>query len=185
LNPHNLPDEGQDLREHLVQKYGPSVGSSLDDPQSPLHQMGRQAGIEFNNARKMVNTQRAHALVEQLQRKGENDQANAFMVELYRCYFEEGQDINDPIWLTERVARYGLDPPEAAVCLSDANLAHIAQLDREMKHRYGVSGVPFFMIYPNNQTKKDGEDPRPVTFSGAYPPQVIAEQLKIAAAGGN
>ena len=49
-----------------------------------------KVGIKFNNERRMVNTKRAHALVEQLKNKGENDSANAFMVDLYKSYFEDG-----------------------------------------------------------------------------------------------
>jgi len=39
-----------------------------------------------------------------------------------------------------------------------------------------VSGVPFYMIYPNHGSDK------PVAFSGAYPPEVIAKQLEEASA---
>ena len=68
----------------------------------------------------------------------------------------------------------------------------ITALDREIKTRYGVRGVPFFIIHPNNNNSNnsnnkknendDHNDHRPVAFSGAYPVEVIAEQLEIAAA---
>ena len=59
---------------------------------------------------------------------------------------------------------------------SGQQLAAIAKLDRDTKSQYGVSGVPYYMIYPNHGSDK------PVAFSGAYPPEVIAKQLEEASA---
>lgn len=173
LNP-NMSEEGEGIKEHLTKKYGASAAASFNDPNSRLREMGRKVGIEFNNERKMVNTKRAHALVEQLKAKGENDSANEFMVDLYNSYFEDGKDINDEKWLIEKVQKYGVDESECQFAMGDHNLVAIAKLDRDTKTKYGVSGVPFFMIYPNKGGK-------PLAFSGAYPPEIIAEQLEEAA----
>lgn len=173
LNP-NMSEEGEGIKEHLVKKYGPSAASSIDDPNSSLKVMARKVGIEFNNDRKMLNTRRAHALVELLKVKGENAKANAFMEDLYKSYFEMAENINDEDLLKEKVAKYGVDETEAAFALGEQNLGEIARLDRKIKTTYGVSGVPFFMVHP-----ADGSTP--VAFSGAYPPEIIAEQLQKAA----
>jgi predicted DsbA family dithiol-disulfide isomerase len=170
LNP-NMSEEGEGMREHLIKKYGPSAASFVDDPNSRLKVMGRKVGIEFNNDRKMLNTRRAHALMELLKTKGENDKANEFMEDLYTSYFEKAENINDEDYLKEKVAKYGVDETEAAFAMGENNLGEIARLDRKIKSTYGVSGVPFYMIYP-----VDGSTP--VAFSGAYPPDVIAEQLE-------
>jgi predicted DsbA family dithiol-disulfide isomerase len=173
LNP-NVSEEGEDIKEHLLKKYGPAAMERFNDPNSHLKVMGRKVGIEFTDDRKVVDTKRAHALMEHLKAKGENDKANEFMVDLYKAYFEKGEDINNVKLLTEKVQKYGLDETEAQFAMGDHNLAEIAKQDRKIKSMYGVSGVPFFMIHPN-----DGG--RPVAFSGAYPPEVIAEQLEEAA----
>eukprot|EP00934_Nitzschia_sp_Nitz4_P008436 Nitzschia sp. Nitz4//scaffold436_size7492//5343//6008//NITZ4_009156-RA/size7492-snap-gene-0.13-mRNA-1//1//CDS//3329551848//8426//frame0 len=172
LNP-NVSDEGEDLAEHLIKKYGPSAADSINDPNSRLKVMGRNVGIEFSSTRRMLNTKRAHALVELIKNKGENDKANDFMEDLYKAYFEEAKNINDESLLKEMVKKYGVDESEAAFAMGEHNLVTIAQEDRRIKSMYGVSGVPFFMIHPN-----DGG--RPVAFSGAYPPEIIAEQLEVA-----
>lgn len=174
LNP-NMSEEGEGIEEHLTKKYGASAAASFNDPNSRLREMGRKVGIEFNNERRMVNTKRAHALVEQLKNKGENDSANQFMEELYKNYFEDGKDINDETWLIEKIKPYGIDESECQFVLGEHNLVAIAKQDRDIKSRYGVSGVPFFMIHPANGKEK------PVVFSGAYPPDIIAEQLNEAA----
>lgn len=169
-----MSEEGEDIKVHLTKKYGAGATKSFDDPNSHMKVMGRKVGIEFNNNRMMVNTRRAHALVELLKNKGENENANKFMVDLYKAYFEKGENINDEKLLFDKVQKYGVDDSEAQFAMGDHNLAEIAKLDRSIKSKYGVSGVPFFMIHPN-----DGG--RPVAFSGAYPPEVIAEQLEEAA----
>lgn len=173
LNP-NMSDEGENIVDHLTKKYGPSATASFSDPNSRLKVMGRNVGIEFNNNRLMVNTKRAHALVEHLKTKEGNDSANSLMVDLYKAYFEEAKDINNESILLEFAKKYEIDETEAKFAMGDHNLVTIAKLDRETKAKYGVSGVPFFMVQPN----KGG---RPVAFSGAYPPEVIAEQLEEAA----
>lgn len=173
LNP-NMSDEGENIVDHLVKKYGPSAASSFNDPNSRLKVMGEKVGIKFNNDRLMVNTKRAHALVEHLKTKEGNDSANALMVDMYKAYFEDAKNINDETVLLEFATKYGIDETEARFAMGDHNLATIAKLDRETKAKYGVNGVPFFMIHPI----KGG---RPVAFSGAYPPEIIAEQLEEAA----
>ena len=57
LNP-NMPEEGEDIKEHLIRKYGPSAAQRFNDPNSQLRKMGRDVGIEFTNDRKAVNTKR-------------------------------------------------------------------------------------------------------------------------------
>jgi predicted DsbA family dithiol-disulfide isomerase len=99
------------------------------------------------------------------------------MEDLYKAYFEEGRDINDETLLAEMASdsKYGLDVEQAKRAMADDHLKEIAVQDRQNKFKYGVSGVPFFMVHP-----ADGKS-RPVAFSGAYPVEVIAEQLEEAA----
>jgi predicted DsbA family dithiol-disulfide isomerase len=173
LNP-SMGDEGEDLMEHLTKKYGPGAAARALDPNSSLYVMGRKVGIEFATDRKMVATQRAHALVEHLKTKN-NESANQFMEDLFRSFFVEGQDINQEALLAEMAQKYGVDAKEATSVMDAKHRHDIMVKDRQIKSKYGVSGVPFFMIHPN-----EGSGP-PVAFSGAYPVDVIAEQLEEAA----
>ena len=209
--------DGQDLEEHLVQKYGPSAAKSIHDPNSSLKQMGRAMGFEFNMDRRMVNTKRAHYVMEYLKKNNNNDEnggknneiANLFMEDLYKAYFEHAKNINDPAVLLDILNKNNNNKYKdvnvdkiKTILLSDDNDDkidyEITTLDREIKTKYGVRGVPFFIIHPNNNnnddddnnrsgsssTTTDNNDNRPVAFSGAYPVEVIAEQLEIAAAAG-
>jgi predicted DsbA family dithiol-disulfide isomerase len=178
LNP-TMVDEGQNLMDHLVQKYGPSAVANFNDPQSShLHQMGRAVSIQFNNDRKMVNTLQAHALVEAVKESQGNDVANRLMEHLYQLYFEQAADINDRNVLLAAAAHVApqMDPLEATRAMEETGRDRILTLDRQVKREWGVSGVTFYVIESHN-----GSDD-PVSFSGAYPIDAIAEYLVKAAA---
>lgn len=169
LNPH-MSDEGEEFAKYYLGKYGPGAQATFLDPNSRLKVMGRQAGIEFTNNRRILNSRRAHALVELIKNKHGVEKANELMVDFYKSYFENGENINDKALLWEKVKDYGVGKDEADVAMAEPNLIGIMKQDESNKRMYGVSGVPYFMIHPN-----DGGEP--VTFSGAYPPEMIAEHL--------
>ena len=174
-----MKEEGEDIKEHLIKKYGPSAAERFNDPNSHLKKMGREVGIEFTTNRKAVNTMRAHAVMEYMKSK-DNDLANDFMEEMYEEYFVQGVDLNDPNVLIRIATQERYKPifrdgeNQVREAMADDKLAEVAQQDYSNKRKYGVSGVPFFMVHPN----KGG---RPVAFSGAYPVDIIAEQLEQAA----
>jgi predicted DsbA family dithiol-disulfide isomerase len=68
-----------------------------------------------------------------------------------------------------------MDPLDATTAM-ETGRDRIRTLDRQVKSQWGVSGVPFYIIEPHN-----GSDD-PVSFSGAYPIDAIAEYLVKAAA---
>ena len=174
-----MPEEGEDIKEHLIRKYGPSAAQRFNDPNSQLRKMGRDVGIEFTNDRKAVNTKRAHALMEYIKEK-DNDLANEFMEDMYKAYFVHGKDINDPTILKEIAIqdKYNtvIEGKEEIVinAMRDDYVAAVSKQADSIRSKFGISGVPFFMVHPN----KGGT---PVAFSGAYPVDIIAEQLEIAA----
>ena len=47
---------GEDLREHIVHKYGARGARMLDDPNNHLMTSGRKVGINFVNERKIYPT---------------------------------------------------------------------------------------------------------------------------------
>lgn len=55
LNP-SMDEQGEDLREHIIGKYGPRGASMIDDPNNHLMQSGRAVGINFVNERKIYPT---------------------------------------------------------------------------------------------------------------------------------
>lgn len=156
--------------EHLTKKYGPRAAKQFDDPNNTLMSMGRAVGIHFNNKRKIYDTKKAHALMEFVKTKHGNEKANEFMVELYKKYFELGEDISDAQNLITLVSPFGVDEAEAKSAISSGE-SDIVEKDRMYKNLWGISGVPFYIIKQNS----GDED---IQFSGAYPVEFISKQLK-------
>lgn len=170
LNP-NMKEEGEDIKEHLHKKYGARGVASFGDPNSHLYRAGRAVGIHFTSDRKIYPTVKAHSLMEYVKTK-DNDTANEIMEELYKRYFERGENINSVQVLTEVASQFGVDPNEAQQAMNNPQLhEQVHQKDQAYKRGSGISGVPFYIIERN-------AGGRPIGFSGAQPVDVIAEQLE-------
>jgi predicted DsbA family dithiol-disulfide isomerase len=169
----NLPPEGEDIKVHIGKKYGPGMAAQMDNPDNSIAKAGRAVGINFTNKRNMYPTVQAHALMEHV-KKSDILKANQLMEIMYSEYFEKGVNINNVDVLTALAERVGLDKVEARLAIENQDLqAVVRQKDQTYKTRMNVSGVPFFIIEPNN-----GD--RAIAFSGAQPPDIIAEQLESA-----
>jgi predicted DsbA family dithiol-disulfide isomerase len=150
------------------------MGASLDSPDNSIAKAGRAVGINFTNKRNMYPTVQAHALMEHVKKNHDNDKANQLMEILYSEYFENGQNINNVDVLSELASRIGVDKTEAKAATENNELhGLVREKDQTAKTRLRVSGVPFFIIEPNNGG-------RPIAFSGAQPVRIIAEQLETA-----
>jgi predicted DsbA family dithiol-disulfide isomerase len=174
----DLPPEGEDIKVHIAKKYGPGMAAQLDNPDNSIAKAGRAVGINFTNKRNTYPTVQAHALMEHLKKMDNgNDKANQLMEIMYSEYFEKGRNINNVDVLMELASRVvvGLDTDEAKAAMENKQLHQLVrEKDQKFKTQMRVSGVPFFIIQPN----KAGE--RPIAFSGAQPPDIIAEQLETA-----
>src|SRR6476620_2166186 len=73
-----------------------------------LAQSGREAGIEFqfSRIRRTPNTVLSHRLVHW---SAKNDIQDEVVAELFKAYFEEGQDIGDLETVVECAVRVGID----------------------------------------------------------------------------
>jgi predicted DsbA family dithiol-disulfide isomerase len=167
---------------HIAKKYGPGMAAQLDNPDNSIAKAGRAVGINFTNKRNMYPTVQAHVLMEHVKKmdngnNDNNDKANQLMEIMYSEYFEKGRNINNVDVLTELASRVvvGLDTDEAKAAMENKQLQQLVrEKDQKFKTQMRVSGVPFFIIQPN----KAGQ--RPIAFSGAQPPDIIAEQLETA-----
>ena len=165
---------GRRLADHLGKKYGQRAIQMLNDPNNHMYVTGRKVGIEFTSKRKIYPTQKAHALMEYLKEQ-DNNKANEVMEEMYKRYFEQGQNINDDSVLKEIAVKFGVKEEEAKDAIEDGRrLMEVDEKDYIAKRRMGISGVPFFRIEQNSGG-------RPVGFSGAQPIDIIAECLEEAA----
>ena len=141
-------------------------------PDNPLSQAGNKVGIAFNPSRRLIPTLRPHVIMEHVNKVHGVDKGNELMKVLFRKYFEEAIDVSVPSHLLDACAEvFGPELRESfTVALGDEAIASsVKAKDQFAKSRLRVSGVPFFIIGDNS-------------FSGAQPPELLAEVLREAAA---
>lgn len=139
LNP-QMPDEGENLREHLAGKYGTTLEGSIE-ARERLTDMGKELGFDFNYYDEMrtYNTFRAHQLLHWAEEKGRQ---NELKMALFQSYFSRQEDVNDDAVLMDAVERAGLSKEEASLVLADERFAdHVRQHENFLKQQ-GVQGVP-------------------------------------------
>ncbi len=143
LNP-QMPPEGQDLREHIAEKYGSSRADS-DAARSRLTALGESLGFEFrfHEGMRIRNTFRAHQL---LHWAGEQGAETALTRELFHSYFTLQENVDDPEALVATAARAGLDPAEATEILSDGRYADAVRQEERLWLQRGISAVPSFVF---------------------------------------
>ena len=161
LNP-QMPKEGIERREYRMRKFGSWERSLALDAQ--LTEVGKSVGIDFRYdlITRTPNTFDAHRLIWLSGHLGVQD---AMVETLLRGYFCEGRDIGDTGVLTELAAAAGIDREQATAFLKSTGGAAEVAAEEEVAIRAGLSGVPTFVL--------DGR----VLFSGAQPPEMIAQAL--------
>ena len=123
LNP-QMSDDGQNLQEHICEKYGTTVQESTDNRQK-LTDIGTDLGFsfQFDEHSRMVNTFKAHQLLHWANLHGKK---HALKQALFSAYFTEQLDVNDSDVLLGVVESVGLDKEEAKAALADGlSLIHI------------------------------------------------------------
>lgn len=141
LNP-QMPAEGQELREHMRQKYGPSAGGGSGGRER-LVALGERLGFTFDyfEGMKMVNTFAAHQL---LHWAGEQGLQTQLKLALFSAFFERRENVNDAGLLVEVAARVGLDPSAAAEVLADGRYAQAVREAQAHWRDQEVHAVPTF-----------------------------------------
>lgn len=112
LNP-DMPREGQNMREHLAEKYG-STREQSEASRATLTQAGADLGFEFRYAEdmRMHNTFNVHQLLHWADQQGRrHDLKMAF----FAAHFTDGRDLSDDAVLADVAAEIGLDRSEATL----------------------------------------------------------------------
>ncbi len=170
LNP-QMPPGGQDLGEHLTQKYG-----STPEQQAQIRQTiaarGAEVGFVFHpgGRGRVYNTFHAHRLLHWAQAQGAGAQhrlKKAFL----QAYQGRAECMEDPEVLLAGVAAAGLDVDAArAVLQSDAHTTEV----RERQQFYtqaGIRSVPAVIINDRH------------LISGGQPVEVFEQALRRIASG--
>lgn len=165
LNP-TMDQAGQNLREHIMEKYGISEQQSADN-RARLVIAGEALGFAFNfsDDSRMQNTFKAHQLIHFAASLGAEE---AMKLRLFKAYFTEGKNINDIDVLVEEAAQVGIEPASAREVLMSEQYAQQVRQEENLWLQRGVQSVPTFVI--GNQG-----------VAGAQEPETLAAFIKQAA----
>ncbi|EED31717.1 dsba oxidoreductase [gamma proteobacterium NOR5-3] len=143
LNP-QMPPEGQDLREHIAQKYGSSAEQS-QQARARLSSIGDSLGFHFDyfDGMRVVNTFRAHQLIHWADRQGKQTELK---LALFSAFFSQRQDVSDDAVLLSVVESVGLSRAEAADVLTTGSLAEDVREDQRWWLDREIHAVPAFIF---------------------------------------
>ena len=143
LNPMMGPT-GQEIREHLAEKYGSTEADSAG-VRARLTSMGADAGFTFNwsDGMRIYNTFDCHRLLDWAASKGKQ---HALQMALFAHYFTHNLPLNDEAKLLDTVASVGLPVDEARAIL--ASEGHTEATQQALAHYkgMGIQSVPTFII---------------------------------------
>ena len=154
LNP-NMPVEGQNVTEHITEKYGSTLAQQKQSQQM-MTDAGEELGFKFDyfDEMRMVNTFDAHILLEYA--KGFGKQTELKMA-LTKAFFSDRKDVSKKTILKEALLQVGLNADEALAKLDDEE----ARLDIRNKQNYwkelGVNSVPTIVF--NRKSAVTGAQP--------------------------
>ena len=139
LNP-GMPPEGQDLTEHIAEKYG----STLEQQQASQQNMtdiGEELGFKFDyfEGMRMANTFDAHVLLEYAKDFGKQTQLK---LRLMNSFFNERQDVSDRAVLKQALLDVGLNADEALAKLDSEEARYEVRNIQGQWKNMGVNSVP-------------------------------------------
>ncbi|SLN65236.1 DsbA family oxidoreductase [Oceanibacterium hippocampi] len=139
LNP-DMPPEGQNLREHIVEKYG-STPEQSEASRVRMTELGTDLGFVFRFAddMRMHNTFNTHQLLHWSDQQGRK---HALKQALFAAHFTDRRDLSDDNVLADVAADVGLDRSEALAVLADQRYAAEVRNVENFWVSQGIRGVP-------------------------------------------
>ena len=175
LNPH-MPAEGQEITEHITQKYG-ITPEQADANRENIRQRGAQLGFKFATANeagggrhRIYNTFDAHRLLHWAGLEGGGLQ-KALKEALFTAYFTDGQSPASHEVLARVAGEAGLNADRAREVLASNRYADEVRERAQFYLSQGIQSVPAVIINDRH------------LISGGQPPEVFEQALRKIAAG--
>ncbi|MEC5209522.1 putative DsbA family dithiol-disulfide isomerase [Psychrobacter sp. PL15] len=139
LNP-NMPAEGQNLREHVMEKYGRSAQDS-EESRIKMTAAGAEVGFEFQfiDGARIYNTFNLHQLLHWADQQGRRHDLKQA---LFTAHFTNNRDVSDKATLADIAAEIGLDRAEAQAVLDDQRFAQEVRDSEQRSRERGIQSVP-------------------------------------------
>ena len=164
LNPH-MGSEGEDIVEHLTQKYQISP-EQVAVNQQRIAQRGAEVGFQFNQAgrKRIYNTFDAHRLLHWAEEECGSQAQHKLKRSLLEAYFTQGENPSNHSVLLDAVERAGLDRTRASQVISSDEFRNEVRQSQQLYLSQGIQSVPAVII--NQRYLVQGGQPVEV-FEGA------------------
>lgn len=139
LNP-QMVDEGQNLREHLIEKYGISVEDSVN-ARERLKQTGQELNFDFvfSDESRIFNTFECHRLLYLAKQFGKQ---HDLKMALFSGYFTEQKNISDKQVLIDIAQSVGLDRNLVTEVMEQKQYQQELVNELSKWQQQGISSVP-------------------------------------------
>lgn len=139
LNP-NMPATGQNVQEHITEKYGSTLEQQKES-QELMTKYGAELGFTFDyfDEMRMANTFDAHVLLEYAKEQGKQ---TALKLRLMAAFFGERKDVSKRDVLKQELEAVGLNADEAFAKLASEETRKEVKDKESYWQSMGVSSVP-------------------------------------------
>ncbi len=160
----NMPPEGQDIGEHIAEKYG-STPEQIAQSREAIRARGASLGFTFSMDKRgrIYNTFDAHRLLHWAELAGRQRELK---MALFDAYFTQGQDPSSHEVLVKAAADAGLDPDTARDIVTSGQYADEVRAREQFYQQNGISSVPAIIINERH------------LISGGQPPEVFEQALR-------
>jgi predicted DsbA family dithiol-disulfide isomerase len=167
LNP-KMPPEGQDITEHLAEKYGATPEQSQHTREA-IRARGEQLGFTFSMDKRsrIYNTFDAHRLLHWAEKEGKQQ---ALKHALFKAYFTDGENPASHDVLIRVAGEVGLDTARAREILSSDAYAEETRQQERFYLDQGIHSVPAVIINDHH------------LISGGQPVEIFEQALRQVAA---
>lgn len=167
LNP-QMPPGGQDIDEHLAEKYGATPEQS-QQTREMIRTRGEEAGFTFAMAKRsrIYNTFDAHRLLHWADHEGRQ---LALEHALFKAYFTDGENPGAHEVLIRIAGEVGLDAARARAILSSDEYADEVRRQERFYLDQGISAVPAVIVNDHH------------LIQGGHPAEVFEQALRRIAA---
>ncbi|WP_435314553.1 DsbA family oxidoreductase [Cellulophaga fucicola] len=154
LNP-NMPAEGQDLEEHITEKYGSTIEQQKES-QERMTDFGAELNFKFDyfDGMRMANTFDAHVLLEYAKEQGKQTELK---MQLMNAFFGEHKDVSNRDILKQELEAVGLNATEAFTILDNSDMRKNVKSAESYWQSLGVSSVPTVVF--NRKSALTGAQP--------------------------
>ena len=139
LNP-GMPPEGQNITEHITEKYGSTI-EQQNESQQNMTEIGEELGFKFDyfDEMRMSNTFDAHVLLEYAKDFGKQTELK---LRLMTSFFGERKDVSDREVLKLALLEVGLNVEEALSKLDNEEARYEVRNKQGQWKNMGVNSVP-------------------------------------------